>query len=496
MRLASLLLLLWGLSPATGEGSPPSAADGLPTLLYFHAEWCSWCRRFERETLAHPRVVGRIAGRYRLLRLDADRKGALFRRYGGRGLPFVVLLDPGGRALRTFTGMADADTLLAWLERERRTAGPAPGLPVDPGRFHPLLQALYDPISRRFDGHTLEGITGTKHPQPLTMLHLLHACAPAAEAPLPCPDAVWRSRLPAMLDALRARLEDTLEGGFFYYAARDEGGYVETAKRLGRNARILWLEAEACRLLEGDPDCAATRRTLTWLERSLWNGLAWRAGQHSDEGYFSLPLEQRRQRPPPPIDPIEPPGANAQAVIALLHAARALGDTAPRQRALQVAGRLGALLDRLSHSRPVETAPSDPALPFPEPSLEEEAWIVLALWHAGREAGGGRLLDRLDGWLTHLEKEHYDTGRAAFVDPVADGSEPLPHPLANGLLAHLCLQMVEQGRRCPFLTDLPRLFRLARWEPAIQPDDLVFLVEAWQVWGRTPPRENRSPRGE
>ena len=62
-------------------------------FLYFHGQWCSWCLDFQDESLEQDAVVAALRAGYIPVLIDLDRRRDLFTRYGGRGLPFVVILD-------------------------------------------------------------------------------------------------------------------------------------------------------------------------------------------------------------------------------------------------------------------------------------------------------------------------------------------------------------------------------------------------------------------
>lgn len=45
------------------------------TLVSIYTDWCTWCRKMETETFAHPEIVGYLKSNFQLVRFDAEQKG-------------------------------------------------------------------------------------------------------------------------------------------------------------------------------------------------------------------------------------------------------------------------------------------------------------------------------------------------------------------------------------------------------------------------------------
>ncbi len=141
LSAAGLLLVLPLLPPAPagaakGEetwrtdlerGLEEAAGRNLPVLLDFRADWCVACVELEKETWTDPRVKA-LLGKVVPVRLDMTRNTAadetLQKRYGVKGLPTVILLEPGGKERGRFTGFKAPADLVVWME---------PLLPETPG---------------------------------------------------------------------------------------------------------------------------------------------------------------------------------------------------------------------------------------------------------------------------------------------------------------------------------------------------------------------------
>lgn len=309
--------------------------EGKPIFVYFHAQWCTWCRTYQAETLEQAAVVGLLNRRFVPTLVHADRRRDLFQRYGGRGLPYTVVLEPGGSLRFRFTGQLDPEALLDVLLRPPRPTDAAQGLasgPFDRALFDTWLEELYDPASRRFLNASHLGGTG-KRWQPLSLIYLLDHPA-------------WRSRLPGLYAALLEDLEDPVDGGFFFFADRtreDARNPVETSKVLAQNALVIWSLIEAYERL-GDPRLAQpARRGLAWIERRLWDARegGFFGSQFSDADYHARDAAGRRQLTPPPLERIKYADANALAALAFARAAAVLGEP----RYLAVARRTLAFME-------------------------------------------------------------------------------------------------------------------------------------------------------
>ncbi|MDR2208324.1 MAG: protein-disulfide reductase DsbD [Azoarcus sp.] len=93
-----------------------------PVLLVFYADWCSECKKMERDTFSNPDVAARMA-RMRLLRVDVtannDSHKALLKRFNLFGPPGIVFFDANGQlnnGLRV-VGFKSASEFSALLDR-------------------------------------------------------------------------------------------------------------------------------------------------------------------------------------------------------------------------------------------------------------------------------------------------------------------------------------------------------------------------------------------
>lgn len=88
-------------------------------LLKGTAVWCGPCRTMDRTVWTDPRIIDWVQQHAVAAPLDIDRYPTGARRLNIQGVPTIVLFDATGTERARRVGMADADTMLTWLEAVR-----------------------------------------------------------------------------------------------------------------------------------------------------------------------------------------------------------------------------------------------------------------------------------------------------------------------------------------------------------------------------------------
>ena len=110
---------LW--SAKVPEFRADAAVAGAPTVLYFTATWCGYCRQMERTTLSNAGVRTRLEP-FTRIKLDFDQQPDLVARYRISGVPAFVMVDARGEEISRLVGATEPDPFRGWLE-EARTRG-------------------------------------------------------------------------------------------------------------------------------------------------------------------------------------------------------------------------------------------------------------------------------------------------------------------------------------------------------------------------------------
>jgi uncharacterized protein YyaL (SSP411 family) len=82
-----------------------------------------WCKFLHRNVLSNPDVV-RLSREFVCVRVDAERRLDLARRYGVNSFPTVVFLEYGGRQVHRIRGYRPPAEFLAEMKRARAPAQP------------------------------------------------------------------------------------------------------------------------------------------------------------------------------------------------------------------------------------------------------------------------------------------------------------------------------------------------------------------------------------
>ncbi len=92
-----------------------ASIEGAPTVLYFTATWCGYCRQMERTTLSNGSVKSWLEP-FGRIKLDYDEQSELVKRYQIRGVPAFVMVNARGEEISRLVGMTEPDPFRGWLE--------------------------------------------------------------------------------------------------------------------------------------------------------------------------------------------------------------------------------------------------------------------------------------------------------------------------------------------------------------------------------------------
>ena len=97
------------------EAIKKSGEEGIPVLVFFEADWCSWCKKMKKEFMA-DRDVKEIMKNYVLVFVDYDRNKSVAIKFGVQGLPSYAITNVNESKLKSDGGYLDSGKFHQWLD--------------------------------------------------------------------------------------------------------------------------------------------------------------------------------------------------------------------------------------------------------------------------------------------------------------------------------------------------------------------------------------------
>jgi thioredoxin 2 len=105
--------LPWMVEAAEQDFDEVTTTSSLPVLVDVWAPWCAPCRMM---TPHIEETARRLAGRLKVVKIDADQAPGISARYGIRGIPTLLILDHG-KVVDRRVGAVMGDALRQWIEQ-------------------------------------------------------------------------------------------------------------------------------------------------------------------------------------------------------------------------------------------------------------------------------------------------------------------------------------------------------------------------------------------
>lgn len=334
----------------TAETFARAQREDKVVLLSLSATWCSGCRVMDRTTFADEEVAGLINEHFIPVRVDSDRRPDINDRYNMGGWPSTVFLTPDGNIIwgATYIPPNDMRQLLlqfktGYQRYKQKILEEIRARDEKTRKFEIAVTRGKAELNIELFRRTVNGIILTFDP-------VYGGFGRAPKFPMVASTEVMMQAfyetggedfLQVIVKTLDAMgdlgIYDHDEGGFFRYAAEENWSAPHYEKILEDNAHLVRLYLDASVLLNMQRYRDKAKHALSYLMRHLADherGVFY-ASQAADEDYYTLPPEQRRARPSPPIDRTVFCNWNAEMAQTLLKAWAVLGDESYRDLALR-----------------------------------------------------------------------------------------------------------------------------------------------------------------
>ncbi len=98
------------------EGMTRAKSEGKKVFINFHADWCVYCKKMEKDTFAKSRVIDYLNDNFIAITVNTDKERKVAERYAVRGLPDNWFLDEKGERIGNRPGYITAKQFMKMLE--------------------------------------------------------------------------------------------------------------------------------------------------------------------------------------------------------------------------------------------------------------------------------------------------------------------------------------------------------------------------------------------
>jgi len=98
------------------QGMQLAKSQNKPVFLYFHADWCTYCRKLKETTFKDRAVLKYLRENFISIEVDTDKYQELASQWQVRGLPTLWFLKPDNSRITSLPGYVEAKQFLQILK--------------------------------------------------------------------------------------------------------------------------------------------------------------------------------------------------------------------------------------------------------------------------------------------------------------------------------------------------------------------------------------------
>lgn len=99
------------------EGMNLAQQENKTIMLYFHTDWCSWCKKMDSETFKDSDVIAESSN-FVSIKVDGDKRSDLVDQYDVEGYPTVLFINTTGKIINDVVGYQTPSQFLASMGGE------------------------------------------------------------------------------------------------------------------------------------------------------------------------------------------------------------------------------------------------------------------------------------------------------------------------------------------------------------------------------------------
>ncbi|MCD4719081.1 MAG: thioredoxin fold domain-containing protein [Desulfobacula sp.] len=98
------------------QGMELAKTENKPIFLYFHADWCTYCKKLTKTTFRNKAVLNYLKDNFISITVNTDKKQELATQWSIRGLPTLWFLKSDNSKISSIPGFIDAKQFLHILK--------------------------------------------------------------------------------------------------------------------------------------------------------------------------------------------------------------------------------------------------------------------------------------------------------------------------------------------------------------------------------------------
>ena len=98
------------------EGLSLAEKQNKKIFLYFHADWCTYCKQLKQTTFKDQKVIEYLNNNYINISVNSDKEQTLAKKFAVRGLPTLFFLKPNMDKITGRPGFIGAEQFLKILK--------------------------------------------------------------------------------------------------------------------------------------------------------------------------------------------------------------------------------------------------------------------------------------------------------------------------------------------------------------------------------------------
>ncbi len=397
-----------------------------PVFIDLTAIWCHWCHVLDETTLSDPDIIRLLNKNYISIRVDADKRPDIFRRYGQGGFPSIAFLAPTGEIL--FGGnyikpkdmieilqqvsqiyKEEKDTIYKKIELMNRQIKVEIEKTSDlntelkESAIDQVLQSIktvFDPINGGFGR-----LPKFHHPAAIRLAFLKYHQTKS--------NSILQIITKTLDKMSQGEVFDSLEGGFFRYSTTQDWSKPHFEKMLDGNAGLLQNYLEAYQRTGNEKYKKTAKKILNYVENNLQHQQGgFYASQDADEIYYTLTLKERKKRSSPYIDKTIITNLNGMMISSYLMAANILKEKRYYEFALKSIKFLIASNYKKGKGFLHYVKQDDGDSGF----LPDQVWMLKAMLDAYESSGDSFFLNYAEDIVADIKLNYFDSRKGNLRD--------------------------------------------------------------------------------